>query len=312
VEILVHAATAAGDDVAVVAHPDVDVAQSLASGVARFGYRTVLASTGRDAILAARASADTVLVIIAARLARPTALETVEFLRNQGTGGEPPVLVVVDPLDDDGRGCFLQRMILTFRDEPGVAIVDGLDSFFAGARDADTGEFVLPPRFHDALARCAGPAAVDPAAREAARAARFARAGEALALLARLGRRGQDVSAALDTARLALVDPDRADSATTLLAAIGRPAAQRALAAEAARAEVAPATRELALAAFAVSRQRYGLLLGRSDLETLLVNYTHDPDAAVRQASAAIIDVIETPRTIPASAPLDVAPARLR
>ncbi|MFM9023814.1 MAG: hypothetical protein ACKON7_00470 [Planctomycetaceae bacterium] len=312
VEILAHAATAADADVAVVAHPDVDVAHSLASGVARFGFRPVLAATGRDAILAARASADTVLVILAARLVRPTALETVEFLRHQGTGGEPPVLVVVDPLDDDGRGCFLQQLILKFRDASGVAIVDGLDSFFAGVRDADTGELVLPPRFHDALARCAGPAAVDPAARTAVRTARAARAREALALLARLGRRVQDVSAALDTARLSLVDPDRADAATTLLAAIGRPAAQRALAAEAARAEVAPATRDLALAAFAVSRQRYGLLLGRSDVETLLVNYTHDPDAAVRKASAAIIDVIETPRTIPASAPLDVAPARPR
>jgi len=311
-EVLAHAATAGGEDVAVVAHPDAVVAQALAAGVSAHGYRTVRVSTGRDAILAARGAADTVLVIVAARLVRPTALETVEFLRHQGTGGEPPVLVVVDPLDDDGRGCFLQQLILKFRDASGVAIVDGLDSFFAGVRDADSGELVLPPRFHDALARCAGPAAVDPAARTAARTARAARSREALALLARLGRRGQDVSAALDTARLSLVDPDRADAATTLLAAIGRPAAQRALAAEAARAEVAPATRDLALAAFDVSRRRYGLLLGRSDVETLLVNYTHDPDAAVRKASAAIIDVIETPRTIPASAPLDVAPARPR
>ena len=312
VAVLAHAATATGDDVAVVAHPDLPLAQELASGVSRFGYRTIRVSTGRDAILAARSSADTVLVILAARLVRPTALETVEFLRNQGLGGEPPVLVVVDPLDDDGRGCFLQQVILKFRDEPGVAVVDALDSFFSGARDEATGAPLVPPRFPDELARVAGPAAVDPAAREAAGAARSARSRAALALLARLGRHGHDVSAALDAARLALLDPERAEPAATLLSAIGRPAAQQALAAEATRADVAPATRELALAAFAVSVERYGLLLDRSDLRNVLVNYTGAPDAAVRETSAAIIDVIQTPHRHPASTPPDVAPDRSR
>ncbi len=312
IEVLVHAATATGSDVAIVAHPDAALAHELAAGVALHGYRTVRVSTGRDAILAARASADTVLVILAARLVRPTALETVEFLRNQGLGVEPPVLVVVDPLDDDGRGCFLAQVILKFRDETGVAVVDGLDSFFAGDRDPQTGDIVVPPRFADALARTAGPAAVDPRAREAAREARLARARAALALLARLGRRGMDVTAALDAARLALLDPSLAAPAATLLSTIGRPAAQQALAAEAARPGISAASRELSLAAFAVSRDRYGLLLERSDLQAVLVHYTHDSDAAVRKASGAIIDVIEAPRRHPASAPLDVAPARPR
>lgn len=312
VEVLAHAATAGGDDLAVVAHPDRAVAQELAAGVSRFGYRTIDVSTGRDAILAARANADTVLVILAARLVRPTALETVQFLRHQGVGGEPPVLVVVDPLDDDGRGCFLQRVMLQLRDAPRVAVVDGLDSFFVGARDPDAGDLVLPPRFADSLARAAGSAAGDPATRQAARTARHARARAALALLARLGRRGHDVAAALDAARRALFAPSLAGPAATLLSTIGRPAAQQALAAEAARAGIEPATRELARAAFAVSVERYGLLLGRGDLRTLVVNYTADSDAAVRRASGAIIDVIEAPRRTPATLPLDAAPARPR
>lgn len=312
VEVLAHAATAGGDDLAVVAHPDRAVAQELAAGVSRFGYRTIDVSTGRDAVLAARANADTVLVIVAARLVRPTALETVQFLRHQGVGGEPPVLVVVDPLDDDGRGCFLQRVMLQFHDAPCVAVVDGLDSFFVGARDPDAGDLVLPPRFADAVARAAGPAAVDPATRQAARKARHARARAALALLARLGRRGHDVAAALDAARQALFAPSLAGPAATLLSTIGRPAAQQALAAEAARAGIEPAARELARAAFAVSVERYGLLLGRGDLRTLVVNYTADSDAAVRRASGAIIDVIEAPRRTPATLPLDAAPARPR
>lgn len=312
IEVLAHAATAGGDDLAVVAHPDRATAQELAAGVSRYGYRTIDVSTGRDAILAARASADTVLVILAARLVRPTALETVGFLRNQGVGIEAPVLVVVDPLDDDGRGCFLQRVILQFRDAPCVAVVDGLDSFFTGSRDPDQGDLVLPPRFADALARTAGPAAVDPATRQAARIARQARARAAIALLARLGRDGHDVAAALDTARRALESPTLAGPAATLLSTIGRPAAQQALAAEATRAGIAPAARELTLAAFALSAERYGLLLGRDDLRMLEVNYTDGPDAAVRRASGAIIDVIEAPRRTPAPAPLDAAPARPR
>ncbi|MFM7107690.1 MAG: hypothetical protein ACKOZU_03675 [Planctomycetaceae bacterium] len=312
VEVLAHAATAGGEDLAVVAHPDRAIAQELAAVVSRHGYRTIDVSTGRDAVLAARASADTVLVIVAARLVKPTAVETVEFLRNQGVGGVPPVLVVVDPLDDDGRGCFLQRVILQFSDAPCVAVVDGLDSFFTGTRDAEAGDLVLPPRFADTLARTAGPAAVDPAARQAARTARHARARAALALLARLGRGGHDVSAALDAARSALVAPSLAGPAATLLSTIGRPAAQQALAAEAVRDGIEPAARELALAAFAVSAERFGLLLGRGDLRMLEVNYTDGPDAAVRRASGAFIDVIETPRRTPAAAPLDAAPSRPR
>ncbi len=312
IEVLAHAATSTGADVAVVAHPDAALAHELAAGVSRVGYRTIRVSTGRDAILTARANADTALVILAARLVRPTALETVEFLRNQGLGGEPPVLVVVDPLDDDGRGCFLQQVILKFRDEPGVAVVDGLDGFFTSTPDPQSGVIDVPPRFTDALARTAGPAAVDPASRAAARAARLGRARAALALLAGLGRRGHDVSTALDAARLALLDPDLGGPAATLLSTIGRPAAQQALAAEAARPEIPPATRDLALAAFAVSRDRYGLLLRNSDLRGVLVNYTLGSDAAVRRASGAIIDVIEAPHRNPATAPLDVAPARPR
>ena len=96
------------------------------------------------------------------------------------------MLVVVDPLDDDGRGCFLSQLIMKFADLHGVAIVDRLDSFFEPVIDDATGDVVTLPRFPDALAQAAGPAAVDPASREQARLERLGRSREALTLLATL------------------------------------------------------------------------------------------------------------------------------
>jgi hypothetical protein len=222
IDILLHAATSTGIDRAIVAHPHLEVAQALATDVSRFGYQPTVVSTGREAIFAARNSADTALVILGARTVAPGPLETVQFLQQQGLGDAPPVLIVVDPLDDDGRGCFLQQLIVKFCDMHGIAIVDRLDSFFEPALDGATGEAVAPPRFPDAVAQAAGPQAVDPASRETRAAARLERARTALAILGRLGRRGWDVSAAVRTARSALLHPDLHEPALSLLSTIGR------------------------------------------------------------------------------------------
>jgi CheY-like chemotaxis protein len=140
VEILLQAATSTGEEIAVVAHPDEVVREELATNLSRFGYRIEKVASGRDAIFAARANIDTVLVVIGARTVRPTALETVQFIQRQAVGDVPPVLVVVDPLDDDGRGCFLSQLIMKFADLHGVAIVDRLDSFFKPVVDEATGD----------------------------------------------------------------------------------------------------------------------------------------------------------------------------
>lgn len=196
VAILGHAATATGTDRAVVAHPDPVVAEQLATGLARFDYRVETVRTGREAIFAARESADTTLVLVAARITTPSAFETAQFLAQQGLGDQPTVLVVVDPLDDDGRGRYLQRLLLSFGDLPCVGIVDRLDSFFLPVVDADTGTVLQPPRFPDSLAMAAGPAAVDPATRGARAAARRARAAAAADLLEDLRQGGWDIGPA--------------------------------------------------------------------------------------------------------------------
>jgi CheY-like chemotaxis protein len=204
VAVLDHAATATGVDLAVVVHPDPEVARSLARGLERFGYRTVTARTGREGVFAARASADTTLVLLGARSIMPSPFETAQFLLQQGVGDTPSILVVVDPLDDDGRGRFLQNIILTFADLPCVGIVDRLESFFAPTLDPETGAELAPARFPDALAQAAGPATVDPATRAARVATRKARAEAAATLRGELAERGWDVGGA-DGARYTAV-----------------------------------------------------------------------------------------------------------
>lgn len=295
VEILAHAATATGVDRVVVAHPDTEVVDALATGVSRFGYEPVRVSTGREAIFAARERADTVLVLLAARLATPSALETVQLLQQQGVGDVPPVLVVVDPLDDDGRGCFLAQTIMKFGDLHRVAIIDRLDSLFQPVVDELTGDVALLPRLPDRLAQAAGPQAVDPASREAARLTRLGRASEAFTLLAELSRRGWDIRPVTTTALAAVTTAELYAPAVALLATLGRPEAQEALVAEAERSDLAPPLRAAALAAFSTSVQRHGVLLTCGHVRAVATRYTLASEASPgTSVTGDILQVLET------------------
>ena len=294
-----------------VAHPDEVVREELATNLSRFGYRIEKVASGRDAILAARASVDTVLVVIAARTVRPTALETVQFIQRQATGDVPPVLVVVDPLDDDARGKFLTQLLLKFSDLDCVGITDRLDSLFMPRIDLVTGKLIGPPRFPDHLAQVAGPQAVTPAARQARATQRRTRAAQSLALLADLGRRGWDVAAAETTARLALMQSPQPGSPTdlfgpaaSLLGTIGSSRAQQALLGETERAELPAESRKQALAGFAESVNRYGVLLECGPLRAAYARYNHSTAPTDRAVAAAVLDLIETPsrKTRPVSA----------
>lgn len=302
VDVLLQAATSTGEEIAIVVHPDAAVREELATGLSRFGYRVEKVATGREAILAARANIDTVLVVMAARTVRPTALETVQFIQRQPLGDVPPVLVVVDPLDDDARGKFLTTLLLKFSDLDCVGITDRLDSLFLPRVDPATGKPVGPPRFPDHLAQVAGPQAVAPAARQARATQRRTRAAQSLALLADLGRRGFDVSAAETTARLALMQrpqPGRpADlfaPAASLLGTIGSSRAQQALLGETERADLPAESRTQALAGFAQSVNRYGVLLECQPLRAAYARYNQASASADRAMAGAVLDAIETP-----------------
>ena len=302
VEILTQAATSTGEEIAVVAHHDPIVRESLATGLSRFGYRVEKVATGREAILATRANIDTMLVVIAARTIRPSALETVQLIQRQAVGDVPPVLVVVDPLDDDARGKFLTQVLLKFSDLDCVGIMDRLDSLFLPRVDPATGKPVGPPRFPDHLATVAGPQAVDPAIRQARAAARRARASRALWLLADLGRRGWDVSAVETTAEQALMKRPQPGSpadlfapSVALLSTLGSSRAQQALLGETERVDLTAESRKLALAGFADSVDRYGALLECSPLRAVYARYNHLTVPTDRAMAGAVLDVIEKP-----------------
>jgi len=190
VEALSHAATAAGGDRAVVAHHEADVAHEIATGISRFGYRPVVVSTGRAAVRAARDHADTVLVILGARIIKPSAFETAQFIQEQPFGEIPPVLVVVDPFDDVARGRFLTKSILAFSGLECVTLIDRMESFFQPSIDPDKGAELAPARFPAALEEVAGVGAAEPERRAVLAALRAERGKQAATLLAILERRG--------------------------------------------------------------------------------------------------------------------------
>ena len=309
---LMYAATARGQDRVVVAHPELSVAHELAAGVSRHGYEPVVVRSGRQAIFAARDHADTVLVILAARLAGPPALETTQFLQQQGLGDIAPVMVIVDPLDDDGRGKYLAKLILSFCDLDGVVIADRLESLFEPVVDVDTGQVILPPRFPDLLAQVAGPAAVDPTSRNTAAEVRLVRAREALGLLGRLGRRGWDISPAQETAELALLNQQLYAAAASLLAATGRAGAQAALEQEARRSDLPESAQLVATSAFEASVDRWGILLESGQLLAAYGRYNRAADDPARRAAGEILDVLEAAGRKHTISPADAAPIRPR
>jgi hypothetical protein len=218
------------------------------------------------------------------------------------------VLVVVDPLDDDGRGRFLQKRLLALADVHGAMLVDRLDSMFMPTVDEHTGAPRSAPRFHDAVAQVAGPAAVDPPTRTAARAERLSRAREALATLAVLGERGRDVSGAVDAALRAIDRAESAPAAAAVLGTIGHPAAQYALFRVTARSS--PPADAAVVAALRSHAARHGVLLDAGTVDAACARYTDSTSEAERSAPAAALEAIGVPSRNLGPPSVDAAPAR--
>lgn len=312
VETLLYAATSTGRDRVIVAHPDPAGGQELAAGVSRYGFDPIRVSTGRDAIIAARGSADTTLVLVAARVLEPSAYETAQLLRLQGLGDDPAVIVVVDPLDEVGRGRPLATLLLPFSDLDRVAIAEDVEGLFEPRVDPETRQRRSPATFPDLLASAAGPRAASAASRNAAAAARVARAREALTLLGRLGRRGRDVSAALETAQLALLQEELHAAAASLLATIGRPEAQAALEQEAGRKDLPENARLVATTAYEASVERWGLLRDGRQMLTAYGGYNPRADVAARRAADAGSDGSDAAGRMNPVPPADAPPLRPR
>lgn len=294
-ETLMHAATSTGIDRAIVAHPDHDILEEMATNVSRFGYQPVRVCSSRDAILAARNSIDTTVILLAAKLDGLSTAETIRFLRASSTTASIPVLVIVDPLDDQPLGTFMTHLTISLRDHNGVAIVDRMESFFQPVTDASTGTIVRKARFITALSEASGYASsADRQWRRAQAASRRSRAVIALEQLAFLGEAGWDVSKAASIAQEALLDDDTHLAAVSFLSVLGTPVAQQTLYYEACELDL-PATQRLqARDGFATSVRRNGILLESRHLLDLSTLYNKSSDPRNQQVASELFKILES------------------
>jgi hypothetical protein len=318
-ETLLDAATSRGVDRAVILHPAIDDGQRLAAEIAGLGFHSTRVATPRAALVAARESCDTRLVVIAARSGTPSAMETAELIARLPADEPIRVVVLVDPSDrdavflaaslgpDEKPPCMRSRCRCRSggRCPPGplwwlhedldldpcgpVMIVTDLEGIFE-AGGLEGGPFALPLSQRDSEKRDSARGE-----RQARATRRFERAAEALDLLAMLGEEGEDVSKALPLALDAASDPNLSGRAIHLLAVIGRQPAQTTLHTIVVRDGETEGLRQAALEAFRTSVGRFGTLL---DTQTLLADYRrynlrNSPED--HRWIRAVLDTVETP-----------------
>ena len=306
---LAYFASSTGVDRAVIAHPNRNVAQTLATGLSRFGYDAALVSSGRDCLQAVRESPDTTLVLLSSRLGDLAARETIQLLRQQALGSRLPVLVVLEPRDDIRSGRHRTQLMLSLADFEHVLLTDRLESQFlphqaslahqaalAHQAGSDAGsDRIIAPRFPETIARVAGPKAADTNHRRQQAAIRLTRAAVALNLLAGLGDRGWSVDKALTAARGGLRQADTFASSLDLLAVTASPTAQQAIYDLAWQAELPISIREAATTALGQSISRHGILLTTADLQNAFSLYNAARSADDKTISRALLDLLEAP-----------------
>jgi len=318
---LAYFASSTGVDGAVIAHPNRNVAQTLATGLSRFGYDATLVSSGRDCLQAVRESPDTTLVLLSSRLGDLAARETIQLLRQQALGSRLPVLVVLEPRDDIRGGRHRTQLMLSLADFEHVLLTDRLESQFLPHQDAlahqaalahqdalaheaglphqsgldASSDRIIEPRFPETIARVAGPKAADTNHRRQQAAIRLTRAAVALNLLASLGDRGWSVDQALTAAQGGLRQADTFASSLDLLAVTASPTAQQTIYDLAWQAELPVSIREAATTALGQSISRHGILLTTADLQNAFSLYNAARSADDKTISRALLDLLEAP-----------------
>jgi CheY-like chemotaxis protein len=300
---LAYFASSTGVDRAVIAHPNRNVAQTLATGLSRFGYDAALVSSGRDCLQAVRESPDTTLVLLSSRLGDLAARETIQLLRQQALGSRLPVLVVLEPRDDIRSGRHRTQLMLSLADFKHVLLTDRLESQFlphqaslAHQAGSDAGsDRIIVPRFLETIARVAGPKAADAGSRRQQAALRLERAAVAFNLLASLGDRGWPIEQSQTVAQVGLRRADTFASSLDLLAVTASPTAQQAIYDLALQAELPVSIREAATTALGQSIARHGILLTTADLQNAFSLYNAASSADDKMISRALVDLLEAP-----------------
>lgn len=296
-ERLIHFASSTGVDRAVIAHPSREVGTMLAAALSRFGYDTDQVNRGRDCLLAVRHSPDTVLVLVSSRLDL-AAREMIQLLRQPALGDQRPVLVLLDPLDDDHSRRCRTRLVQTLTGFEQVLLTDRLESLFLPSLDPGNKTKVLPPRFPHTLARLMGPEAAADNRRRLRAVQRLERAAIAIDLLGGLGEQGWNVEPAFTAARSGLRPAETFPAAVRLLAIMPVPEAQRSLLDLAIQPDLPPPAREAAVVALEQSLSRHGMLLATSHRRDVISMYNDANGTAANPIGRALTALL-TPASRP-------------
>ena len=268
---LLYFASSRGTDQVLITYPNHDTAELLKSSVAQFGFEASIASSGRSCIQGVRQSPDVCLVILSARLPDLSAPEVVQLLQQESLGEQVPVLVILDPLDDDNACRRRTRLVLSLADFDNALLTDRLErQFFPSIHQLGTAdEFISPPRFPATLTRIAGPQAMDQSWRQTQANHRLQRARLAIDTLTQLSTLGWDVRGAFSIAENGLRHAKTFEPSMRLLANMPSPNAQQALFDLAWAPDLGKNVREMAVGALGESIRSHGILLTNSTLRII-------------------------------------------
>lgn len=271
---LMHFASATGENVAVVAYPQLSKAGLTAGWLLGAGYAATPANRGEDAVRIATESPDTQLVLIDMSVSLPGARETLFRLRRSPATALTPVAVIAP----DGRLAEAHRI--------------------AEEHGRDTGRVIALPRPHSAeatqsLAESLLALATDGLPDSETRLARSEAAREAIA---RIVAEGPSFYGMADHAdRVASLSTTASGPALATLTELGTPESQLRLL-DAASLEARPVEdRNAAAEAFARSVQQHGVLLTTSQIRRQYDRYNLSATASAetQQVLGRLLDILE-------------------
>ena len=295
---LIYFASSRGTDQVIITYPNHDTAELLRSSISQFEFEASIALSGRSCIQEIRQSPDVRLVILSARLPDLSAPEVVQLLQQESLGDQLPVLVILDPLDDDKACRRRTRLVLSLADFDNALLTDRLESqFFPTIHQPGTAdEFISPPRFPETLTRIAGPQTIDPSWRQAQANHRLQRAHIALHTLAQLSTLGWDVRRAWPVAQNGLRHAKTFEPAMKLLANIPSPNAQQALFDLAWAPDLGKNVREMAVGTLGESIRSHGILLTNSTLRIVNDMYNSSSRGGDSSIDRSLVALFRLPR----------------
>jgi CheY-like chemotaxis protein len=295
---LVYFASSSGTDRVLIAYPNRDTAEFLKSSVAQFGFKASITSSGRLCVQGVRQSPDVRLVILSARLPDLGASEVVQLLQQESLGEHLPVLVVLDPLDDEKACRRRTRLVLSLTDFDNALLTDRLDSqFFPTVYQPGTArEVIKPPRFPETLTRIAGPQATDQNWRQIQASHRLQRAHTALDTLAQLSALGWDIREAFSVAQNGLKHAETFEPAMRLLTNMPSPDAQQSLFDLAWAPDLGKNVREMAVEALGESIRIHGILLTNGTLRIINDMYNISSRGGDSSIDRSLVALFQPPR----------------